>query len=217
MRIKCKLCDNDKELEALNGADSKKYILCSNCHIIFALTESLPQPSFEKSRYELHNNTPDNEGYVNFLTRAIDVVAPFIQSTDRVLDYGCGPGPVLAREVEKRFHCKCHVYDPFFFDLDIEDHAPYDIVFSTEVFEHFHHPDKSIRNVLSILRSGGLLCIMTELYKDSKQFETWYYTKDETHVAFYHKKTLLYFEERYGLELIHSDDHRVHLFKKNET
>lgn len=213
----CRLCQQNIRPKKVTGDDGIAYDYCPHYHVVIAPIHELPDATYEKSRYDLHENRPDDAGYIAFLSRAINMASPYIYAESNILDFGCGPSPVLCMEVEKRFNCSCLAYDPFYQNVDIEAKAPYDLIFSTEVFEHFHHPRESIEQVVALLKDQGLLCIMTELYNSLEQFQTWYYTRDETHVTFYHKSTLEKFEHLFGLKLLETDGKRVHLFKKQKT
>jgi len=47
-------------------------------------------------------------------------------------------------------------------------------VFVTEAVEHFFRPGKEFKKIKDLLRVGGLLTIMTEFWKETRQFSDWY-------------------------------------------
>ncbi len=94
---------------------AEKYYYCPHCELIFIKEDYIPSPQEEKKRYEEHNNTPENRGYVqmfeNFMGKVIN---PYQDDIETVLDFGCGPEPVLARILGKRGFT-VDIYDPCFF------------------------------------------------------------------------------------------------------
>lgn len=65
-----------------------------------------------------------------------------------------------------------------------------------------------------MLNEDGFLIIMTDQWKKPEQFKTWYYAKDPTHVAFYHKATINYICKKFGLTQLPCEDERVFILKK---
>lgn len=198
------------ETEEVKGIDRRRYYLCCNCYLIFVDRSFHLPPEEEKKRYDTHNNSIDDQGYVSFLNRLIEPMLPYLDLSMRGLDYGCGPGPTLSKILEGE-GIECENYDPFFLDRPLV--PPYDFIFATECFEHFHYPGKEIGQICSLLRNGDYLGVMTELWTDLDDFADWYYLKNSTHVSFFHKKTLKFLKSKFGLDLLQSDDRRVALFK----
>lgn len=91
---------------------------------------------------------------------------------------------------------------------------PYDVVLSNECFEHFHCPMRDIDRICTLLRPGGCLAIMTELWSDVDQFANWTYTRDKPHVSFFHASTLHFLEQRYPLKLCWLYQRRLALFRR---
>lgn len=192
-------------------AHKRKYHHCKVCDLIFMDKSDLPDMDSEKERYLLHNNSGNNEGYVHFLKQAIDPVEYFMDKSMRILDYGCGPNPVLSEILVSRgFHCD--LYDPFFFPEWPQ--KKYELIFATECFEHFFEPKSEISNILKLLSENGTLVVMTEFWKDTEHFKSWYYVRDFTHVSFYHLNTIYYIEQKFGMKIIYTDHQRLVLFRK---
>ena len=164
-----------------------------------------------EAHYRTHENSIENEGYVKFLHRAIDPLLPYLTPTMRGLDYGSGPGPTLSQLLRRRGH-ECSDYDPLFNAISFE--APYDYIFATECFEHFIQPAVEISRIAGILRPGGYLVVMTEPWTDLERFRDWYYTRDPTHVSFYHNETFDFFSHQFGFRAMTCDDPRVRLFQR---
>jgi 2-polyprenyl-3-methyl-5-hydroxy-6-metoxy-1,4-benzoquinol methylase len=178
---------------------------------VYAERAEILPPERLKERYRLHENGIDNEGYRAFLSRALDAARPYWRPGARGLDFGCGPGPTLSRLAEREGLVMTD-YDPLFFDVPLQ--GPYDVVFSTECFEHFEDPSREIARVAALLREGGVLCVMTELWNEATDFGSWYYAADPTHVCFYSKETLDHVCRRFGLTLLAGDGKRVFVFSK---
>lgn len=210
---KCPLCGNSK-IDRLNTQFKKRlFYLCDVCFLIFVDRPSLPTPEDEKLRYEHHQNQIGNTRYVEFLMKAIDPLLQLISKSDVGLDYGCGPN-MITEYILRRSGYRCESYDPIFYP-DIKEKT-FDYIISTEVFEHFHIPELEIDKALKLLRPGGYISIMTELWTQLSEFSSWYYIRDYTHVSFYHTKTLLFIENKYDLSQVYSDQKRVFIFQKNQ-
>jgi SAM-dependent methyltransferase len=198
----------------VRGADRRRYYLCGNCSLIFADPQHRLSPAEEKAFYSTHENSIENPGYVAFLNRVIQPMLLYLDRGMSGLDYGCGPGPTLSLLL-KRHGIACDDYDPLFADRVLQ--PPYDFVFSTECFEHFHNPEVEIRRIASLLRPGGLLGIMTERWTTLEQFANWYYTRDPTHVCFYQTSTLDFVCRRYGFTPVWLDESRVAILRREEN
>ena len=212
----CLLCQSQGTVTPIKGPDHRSFYICSHCQLIFVDSKEYLQPSDEKYRYDQHNNDEKDLRYISFLSRAIDPALRYITKGSSILDYGCGPSQALLLEVVRRIDCITTAYDPYYFPLEVSKADPFDAIFSTEVFEHLYNPLQTIKEVLSILKVGGVLTIMTELYpEDPEDFENWYYAKDPTHVVFYSLKTLTYLQETFHLESLYNDKKRVFVWRKN--
>ncbi|MDA1381669.1 methyltransferase domain-containing protein [Plesiomonas shigelloides subsp. oncorhynchi] len=60
------------------------------------------------------------------------------------MDFGCGPGPLLAQMLEEAGF-RMHKYDPYFHPERATLAREYDFVTCTEVAEHFMPPRKNSR------------------------------------------------------------------------
>jgi SAM-dependent methyltransferase len=179
---------------------------------VFSNSNHLPIKAEEKARYEAHNNSIEDQGYVNFLMQAIVPALYYLTPESKGLDYGCGPGPTLSALVQQNGY-RCHNYDPFFFPELPE--GPFDFIFATECFEHFFEPSKEMELLSQLLMPHGHLIIMTNLWEDNTNFANWHYTQDTTHVIFFHEKTFSYIAKTYGFQVVFNDGIRVIILKKN--
>ena len=207
----CPLCGAPGPFAGVPDMRKRTLRLCSRCRLIFAATADLPTPAAEKERYAKHWNGPDDVGYVAFLRQAIAPALPSLKPEMCGLDYGCGHTPtlhLLLAEVGLR----CENYDPFF--LAAWPKEPFDFLFATEVVEHFHCPAAEWPRMLSLLKPGGVLTVMTAPWDNLDAFRTWGYASDETHVAFYHRKTLEWICAQYGLAELDHANSRVWVLRK---
>jgi ribosomal protein L37AE/L43A len=203
-------CDEDKAL-VHRTRKGRFYWHCRGCDLIFVDPHERPTAQREKAIYQHHQNSPEHPGYVTFLRRILDPALPLLTSAMRGLDYGCGPGPTLSVLLEHE-GISCHNYDPLFFpDLPA---GPFDFIFATECFEHFHTPDRELQRLQNLLQSGGYLFVMTSLWHEDIDLPNWPYLCDPTHVSFYHQRTFEHFCHVYGFELLACYDGRVLLLQK---
>ncbi len=131
-----------------------------------------------------------------------DPVVARITPPARGLDFGCGPGPVLA-EVFTQAGYTMAVYDLYFAKhddvIDSEQMAgQYDFITATEVAEHLGEPGAVLRHLFALLRPGGVLGVMTKLVKDQESFKTWHYIRDRTHISFFSLATFEWFAGQTG-------------------
>jgi 2-polyprenyl-3-methyl-5-hydroxy-6-metoxy-1,4-benzoquinol methylase len=157
----------------------------------------LPDRDRELAHYRLHRNSPDDLGYRQFLERLVAPLLKRLPQASEGLDYGCGPGPVLAMMLREAGH-EVALFDPFFQpDREVLTRT-YDFITCTEVIEHFHRPAEEFRKLDALLKPGGWLALMTELQTDATQFTDWHYPRDPTHVVFYRETTLRHLAARHG-------------------
>lgn len=210
----CPLCASQGNFPATTGLMGRVFRHCDNCNLVFVEQQFLPEQEEEKARYDQHNNSIDDRGYVNFLNQAISPAMPYLSKGMKGLDYGCGPGPTLSILLERE-GMTCADYDPLFFP-DLPE-GPFDFIFATECFEHFFDPAKELNRLKQLLKPGGLLVIMTNLWERFEQFSNWHYTNDFTHVSFYHAETFRFICNHFGFKRLESDGERVVILKKNES
>jgi 2-polyprenyl-3-methyl-5-hydroxy-6-metoxy-1,4-benzoquinol methylase len=180
----CPLCESSQVL--LFQQDP--FFRCGDCHLIFKDPGTRLSKSEEHKRYQTHQNSLENEGYVKFLAPVLAETQKHVPDRARILDYGCGPGPVLAELLQRQGY-KTFRYDPFFYPQGLDNLPLLDAVTCTEAAEHFYYPKKEFAKIFSLLKPKGALILMTELYQEGEILADWYYTKDPTHVCFYSTKT----------------------------
>lgn len=194
---------------------------CPECDLRFVPAAHHLSPEQERARYRLHRNSIEDAGYVRFLSPVVEALKrrlpcratpPLTRQglpaagAPAVLDYGCGPDPVLVKLL-RRAGYDAAGYDPFFHP-DTELRRGYDAVVSTETFEHFRAPATEIERVVRLLKPGGVLAVMTALY-DGQDLATWHYSLDATHVCFYTIATFRFVAVRWGLQVVETNDRNL--------
>lgn len=181
--------------------ESRIYIDCAECGLISLSPEFRISSDQEFARYQLHNNSPDDPNYIQFLSRVVTPLQEHLQPGMLGLDYGCGPGPAIPIMLAK-VDCKVQLYDPFFYPREFSSLDRFDFVISTETIEHFFDPAAEFLQITSLIRAGGFLALMTEILDDSQDFASWWYIQDPTHVSFYRDKTFGWLAMSFGWTLI---------------
>jgi hypothetical protein len=192
----------------------RSYLRCQACDLIFVSRGDLLTPGQEKARYDLHQNDPENEGYRQFLSQFIQPLIKRIgPPPQHGLDFGSGPGPVLAMMLAEKGY-KMSLYDPYYApEKGVLQHT-YDFVTCTETIEHFNKPDQEWQLLLSLLKPGAWLGIMTQLVEDPQDFPTMHYITDMTHVSFFSRNTFQFLAERDALN-IEIEAHKLIFLKVN--
>ncbi|MGG5507812.1 MULTISPECIES: class I SAM-dependent methyltransferase [unclassified Myroides] len=194
--MNCILCQHP----LTNKIDSL-YYHCGTCFAYVRDIASYFSSEQEKRHYEFHNNDVHNLGYQKFTSPITNAILERLLPNTLGLDFGCGKGPVITKQLVERGY-SINLYDPYFYPDKSYVNFHYDYIFSCEVFEHFHHPHQEIIHLKSLLKPKGLLFIMTHLYENQKPFESWYYRKDETHVFIYTRQTVEYIARHYNFKIL---------------
>jgi len=173
----------------MNEKQQMLYYHCSNCEYIFKHPSVYKEINDQKERYDLHENEDDNEGYRAYFKRFLDFVLPLVQKPKNALDFGCGKSTLLASMLQEE-GIDCDYYDPLYHPDGLDEDKKYDLIVSTEVFEHLQQPKEVFKSLLKRLNSGGYLAIQTEFHPNEMgPFMHWYYTQDPTHIVFFTVET----------------------------
>ncbi|WP_077529085.1 class I SAM-dependent methyltransferase [Vreelandella utahensis] len=175
----------------------RDYWRCRRCEATFLEPSQRPDPETEKTEYDQHDNDVSDPGYRRFLARLADELVPRLGPGDRVLDFGCGPGPALVAMLREA-GLAAWGYDPFYAPDDGLLEGPYEAITCTEVVEHLHDPAGTFRLLDQLLAPGGWLGVMTCFQTDDDRFANWHYRRDPTHVVFYREATLQWVAARFG-------------------
>lgn len=157
--------------------------------------EYFPDNEKEFERYKKHNNSPEDQGYVEYLANFIrDAEIDRMVNIKQSLDFGCGPGPVL-KVLLNKLGIGVDVYDPYFFPEKTFINKKYDLITCTEVLEHLQNPLETLVLLASLLKENGILAIKTLFHSTCDHFHNWWYRSDPTHICFYSPKTFVWIEK----------------------
>ena len=211
----CKLCNND--VSAFK--DVKKeliYYRCSVCGFVFLDDKFMLNQAEEKKKYDQHNNSLENEGYVQMFEDFIEVaIEPYKENIHTALDFGSGPQPVLSKLLERRGFA-VDIYDLYYAPTKVYEHKKYDLITSTEVFEHLSKPFEVLKILVQHCNDNGYIALMTKFPpKDDKEFLAWWYRRDPTHISFFTPKSFEIMAEKVGLSVVKIISDNIVVFQKN--
>ncbi len=215
MTLDCPLCQSTHVVD-FEQDKRRRYFRCDLCSLVFADPASRLSPEEEKAHYDLHENSAKDQGYRRFLSRVATPLSEKLgMASKQGLDFGCGPGPVLASMLADKGYTMS-IYDPYFSPDIMVLEVQYDFVTCTEAIEHFYLPHKEWRQLLSLVKPGGWLAIMTKLVIDADAFKRWHYKNDPTHVSFFSRETFCFLADRDGLDVDFVGNDVILLRKRNE-
>ncbi len=185
---------------------------CPECKLIFKTPLSFLSKDDEDKRYQSHQNSNQDQGYIDFLNKLATPLQKFIKQNDELLDYGCGPFSQISKILESEVK-STSFYDPLFFPNSEVTSRLYDVVTCTEVVEHFKSAKDDWEQLLSTVKPNGILGIMTQFYNEEINFQKWWYKNDPTHIVFYRQETLDYIAKKYSLKVLYNDQRSVIIFQ----
>ncbi|ACV25909.1 class I SAM-dependent methyltransferase [Kangiella koreensis] len=195
----CPLCLNH-QTSHFHTDKQRDYLHCEVCDLVFVPQHQLLTANDEKYQYDLHQNSPDDEGYRQFLNRLLLPLAEYLPNNAQGLDFGCGPGPTISVMMAERGFIMNN-YDLFYANQPELLMQQYDFITATEVFEHLYQPSKVIPQLVNMLKPKGVLGVMTKRWIDKDAFSRWHYKNDRTHVCFYSDNTFRWIAEQWDLTL----------------
>ena len=218
MQEQCPLCLSHKNCVKYhnnNEFGERSFLECLECHLIFVPKKYHISSELERSRYQTHNNSPMDKGYVDFLNQLIDPLITYLNEGDCGLDFGCGPGPAIDHILSSK-GIFVDNYDPYFFNDKSLMRLQYDFVTSTEVLEHLSNPREDITKILDLVKPCGYIGIMTLIYDSRLSFGDWWYKEDPTHIMFYQNRTFQWIASWFNLDIMLVTD-RVIIFRKSSV
>ena len=211
--MNCHICDNVTEL----FLDEKRvitYYFCKKCEYIFKSPENYQDFELQKERYGLHENNEEDEGYKVYFQKFLDFVMPLIDKPSTALDFGCGTTSLLASMLEEQ-DVNTDYYDPIYYPIKSYNSKKYELIVSTEVFEHLHNPKDIFVMLLDRLDMGGYLALQTEFHPNNEtSFKKWWYPRDETHIVFFRPKTFKVLCKKYGCNYVSDNGRNMVLIQK---
>ena len=211
--MRCHICD-EPTLMFIDEKHQMLYHHCRECEYIFKDPSVYQKIEDQKARYDLHENEAENEGYRAYYQRFLDFVLPSVRNTESALDFGCGESSLLASMLEEE-GIACDYYDPLYHPDGLVENKKYDLIVSTEVFEHLHQPREVFEDLVERLNVGGYLAIQTEFHPNEMgAFMNWYYPKDPTHIVFFREKTFEVLSDLSRCRVIDDNGKNMVLIKK---
>ena len=212
--MKCHICDQETQ----SFVDEKTDIIyyhCPYCDYICKSPEYFQNITVQKVRYDLHENDEEDSGYQAYFQRFLDFVLPLVGEPKSALDFGCGATSLLANMLEEQ-GISCDYYDPIYHPNSLDEDKKYDLIVSTEVFEHLHQPKEVFESLLKRMEEGGYLALQTQFHtNDLEEFKKWYYHQDPTHIVFFTAKTFKVLCEEHGVEFIGDNGKNMVLIRKS--
>ena len=183
----CPLCNSS----ATVFCEKPKHLFykCNVCEGIFRPAFTYLTSEDEKAHYELHNNDVNDVRYQHFVSPIVNAVLHDFTPKAKGLDFGSGTGPVVSKMLRNQGF-QIENYDLYFENKPELLTQKYNYISCCEVMEHFKQPLQEFQLLHKMLLPNGKLYCKTELFKNQKPFEDWYYKDDFTHVFIYQEATL---------------------------
>lgn len=189
----CPLCNGTSKSFYTHG--QRKFLQCSLCLSVFLHPKNYLTTKQEEAHYKNHNNNPEDTGYQNFVSPATNAVLRDFTPQHSGLDFGSGTGSPIVKVLQDNRY-SIEQYDLFFHNNPVLLQKQYDYITCTEVAEHFKEPLKEFELLKSLLLPNGKLYLMTDLFDEARDFGSWYYKNDHTHVFMYHRNALEWIREK---------------------
>jgi SAM-dependent methyltransferase len=195
--IDCPLCSGTSNHYHTHG--QREFLQCSLCLSVFSHPRDHLTPEQEKAHYLCHNNDPEDIRYQNFLSPVTNLILNECSAADKGLDFGSGTGsPIVKILTDNGYNIS--QYDLFFHNDESKLEQKYDYISCTEVAEHFKEPNKEFGQLRDMLKPNGSLYIMTDMFDPNRDFATWYYKTDPTHVFLYHPKAFEWIRDNFDFK-----------------
>jgi len=199
-------------------SDKKKelnYYRCQDCGFVYLDDNHRVDSMEEKRKYDQHNNSLENEGYVQMFEDFIELaIAPYLKKIQTALDFGSGPTPVFS-ELLKRRGLEVDIYDLYYAPKKVYEEREYDLITSTEVFEHLSKPLETLQLLTEHLKENGYIVLMTKFPpKEDEAFLNWWYRRDPTHISFFTPKSFEVMAQKVGLKVLKTINDNVVVFQK---
>lgn len=213
MNAQCKICGaatsefHDKQF-GIN------YYHCQVCNFISKDQRSIISAEEEKREYDLHNNSWEDQGYVQMFRDFLNQTEPYKSGGIKALDFGSGPQPILAELLTKEYGYETDIYDLFYSPEKIYLDKKYDLITCTEVVEHLIDPLAAFRLFKELLAENGIVSVMTLFHpKDDEKFCRWFYRREKSHISFFTPKTMETIANLVNLKIVYVDNKRQCIFK----
>ena len=186
--MNCALCGSI-EVSPVATIKNRTLYRCSQCDLVFVPKAYHLSVAAERARYDLHDNTAENEGYVRFLSQVADITQEALASGGNVLDFGCGEHAVLATLLRSR-GIPCSVFDPLYDYPQLPPAVHYDVVVLCEVIEHCRDLPSTIRQLDRLCSGGVTIVVRTQCRPPDGDLSRWWYAQDMTHINLFSRRAL---------------------------
>ena len=211
--MECLICTG-KTFRFIDEKSGIVYHRCKECDVIFKDPVYRQTLEEQKRRYDLHTNDEADEGYRAYFQRFLDFVMPRVSGVGTALDFGCGRSRLLAN-ILNDMNIKADAYDPLYHPDTGYHSKKYDLIVSTEVFEHLHDPKTLFLELLTLLNQGRYIALQTQFYpEDPNDFSGWYYHKDPTHIIFFSPRTFRVLADICGCDYLDDNGKNMVIFQK---
>jgi len=184
----CKLCGSFDTIEYCKNK-FREFYRCNNCELIFVPEKYYIDKENETVRYDLHDNTLANTGYVAYLEKCAVIVSKEIPPGSAILDFGSGKMAVLT-ELLRAHGYECHAYDPLYKRYLPVHSKKYDTIILCEVIEHLRNLDEEFQLIKTVAAKNAALVVRTQLYPSDGTFLKWWYMQDMTHINFFSLRSI---------------------------
>ena len=214
--MNCHICTQETET-FVHDKTNIIYYHCKTCAYIFKSAKYHQNFDKQKERYNLHTNDEEDEGYKAYFKRFLDFTLPLVEDPKNALDFGCGKSTILSKMLEEK-GVHCDFFDPIYHPHTLKSNKKYDLIVSTEVFEHLHQPKAVFESLLKRLKEGAYLVIQTQFHtNDMEVFKRWYYHQDPTHIVFFTPKTFEVLCEQYHCKVVANNGKNMIVIQKGKS
>ncbi len=201
----CPLC-HSQQLAPYHQDKQRHYLICEQCKLVSVPDNYLMSKEDEKAFYDHHDNNSEDIGYRRFLGRTWLPLSQRLTAEMQGLDFGCGPGPTISVMAAEQ-GIQVENYDLYYCYRPELLQRQYDFITMTEVIEHVADARALIEQLHGMLKSQGILAVMTKRVLDKEAFARWHYKSDQTHIRFYSVETFEWIARHFQwkLEIIDND------------
>ncbi len=200
----CPLC-RETGPDHLLKYGKKDFYTCICCDLVFVPPCFHLSEEIEKKRYDRHDNSESDPGYLKHLGRILNPVKVRYGNSFKGLDFGSGPEPVLYLLFKQLGYCM-EKYDKYYATDSRVLEQTYDFITVCEVIEHIHEPMIVLQKLYRQLNPGGSVFIMTNMTDKITDFKGWRYKNDETHISFFSRKTFGFIAENLKCDVLFPND-----------
>lgn len=197
--VVCPLCGASSNNFYTQG--QREFLQCSLCLSVFKHPKDYVTPEAEQAHYLCHNNDPEDIKYQNFVSPVTNAILTDFKRQHKGLDFGSGTGSPIMKVL------KDNGYDISEFDLYFHKNLhvlqqKYDYIACSETSEHFKDPHTEFTQLKSLLNPNGKLYVMTDRFDPDRDFGSWFYKTDPTHVFLYHDNAFEYIRSEFGFKTL---------------